>query len=94
MSFLANILVSSLFMSLKIWPKTFDFNEKYRFCRGFVIQDLEKMNHGYVRQGGNKGKDAAEVGWSPIQKSGISKYSRKKSMLQISSVNAFPMVSR
>jgi len=94
MSSLANILVSGLFLSSKIWPQTFDFSEKYQFCRVSVIQDLEKMNHGYVRQGSNKDKGVAEVGWSPILKSGISDYSRKKSMLQISSVNTVPMVSR
>lgn len=60
----------------------------------FVIQDLEKMNQGYVRQGGNHCNSVAEVCWSPIQNSGISKYSRKQSMLKISSVNTFLMISR
>lgn len=58
------------------------------------MQDLGKMDHGYVRQGGSNGRDVAKVGWSPIQKSGIPEYSRKKSMLQITLVNTFPVVSR
>lgn len=36
---LANILVSGLFMSLKIWAKTFDFNEKYQFCNPRFIKN-------------------------------------------------------
>lgn len=77
----------------KFGPKHLISVRNGSFCRSFVIQDLEKMNCIYFKRGGNNGEGVAEVGWSPVQKSGLSKYSRKKSMLQISSLNSFLIVS-
>lgn len=70
---LANILFSGLLMSLKIWPQTFYFNEKWEGCRWFVMQDLEKK----IMVMSSIKIIMAKVCGSTIQKFGISKYSRE-----------------